>query len=595
MNELDFTFLTEEEIFGKNKLDVIRKYGTKCTITDFAILLGGGQSKLAVELEKIKGILSGNWWTRTSYGTDIPIIIDEGGYCDFEFPYNRGCGARPVLSYSKIASFCSNKVFEENGILEVEFGEYPRTIVSKKNARTLENAFLNITTNQTGKCYTTDSIKNQDINTPFKPRTHIEYEYNGQKYIRFVADSECAEKELSDGRIIKEGEVYWIKVEPIKWMIDEKEDKAIAKEILFSGIYFDKKYKYKGNFDETFIKKFMNIYFAKDIIPFNYHKKDIKEDEIFLVIDEINNYLEKYLGNNKDNFDKIIKEYIDKLINDYNLKLESIKNNNNLLTFENNDVQYHYSKLVMEFKDILDRLKEYFDNYKSSYEVIDIINNLLNILNNNEYNKDNLNELDEYFITIKEVILPYIDNNQGIINKLNTILKNTKKDIINNISILELDELNGIKNNDREDKTKEELIFDIRKNIHPILIELNNLVRNRDIKNEIECECYNIMNNNYSESKNKLIGRYLNLINILARKIKNKTDNQEELLKLKEILDFDIDYSKDINNIISKLLQIINSLYSLLFSIDERINNNQLLNEYLNNIAKVRNRIRTNK
>ena len=35
------TFLTEEQYFGSNQLEVIKKRGTKAAITDFAILLGG--------------------------------------------------------------------------------------------------------------------------------------------------------------------------------------------------------------------------------------------------------------------------------------------------------------------------------------------------------------------------------------------------------------------------------------------------------------------------------------------------------------------------------------------------------------------------
>ena len=37
----NFTFLTDEQIFGNDQLDILKKYGTKCAITDFSILLGG--------------------------------------------------------------------------------------------------------------------------------------------------------------------------------------------------------------------------------------------------------------------------------------------------------------------------------------------------------------------------------------------------------------------------------------------------------------------------------------------------------------------------------------------------------------------------
>ena len=37
----DFTFLTEEQCFSDDKLDILKKRGTKAEITDFSILLGG--------------------------------------------------------------------------------------------------------------------------------------------------------------------------------------------------------------------------------------------------------------------------------------------------------------------------------------------------------------------------------------------------------------------------------------------------------------------------------------------------------------------------------------------------------------------------
>lgn len=36
----NFTFLTEKQVFGNNKLDIINRYGAKCAVTDFSILLG---------------------------------------------------------------------------------------------------------------------------------------------------------------------------------------------------------------------------------------------------------------------------------------------------------------------------------------------------------------------------------------------------------------------------------------------------------------------------------------------------------------------------------------------------------------------------
>ncbi len=45
----DFTFLTEEQIFGSNQIDVIKKRGTKAAISDFSILLGGWVSDYHID------------------------------------------------------------------------------------------------------------------------------------------------------------------------------------------------------------------------------------------------------------------------------------------------------------------------------------------------------------------------------------------------------------------------------------------------------------------------------------------------------------------------------------------------------------------
>lgn len=185
----------------------------------------------------------------------------------------KSVGARPVISYSLISSELRNLEKDENGNIIGEFGEYVRNVVDENLSKILENEYLNSSINQTGKDYTTDSINLTKEFHTFQPRKHIEYEYNGEKYIRFVIDSNPFNdsfyygKRLTDGRKIKTGEVYWLKVEPIRWLIDKESDIVLAKEILFSGINFKNERDYKGNFENTNIKKFMDECFSKDIIP----------------------------------------------------------------------------------------------------------------------------------------------------------------------------------------------------------------------------------------------------------------------------------------------------------------------------------------
>lgn len=263
----NFTFLTDEQIFGNDQLDILKKYGTKCAITDFSILLGGYVSDYYTSEGNTRKDRTGWWWTKSSDGDNDARVVYRHGFSIWYSVRERRGGARPALPYSSISSIASNGVRGRNGILEVEYGEYPQTIVSEDFARTLERAYSNRTINQTGKSYTTDSVSYQDTDTSFQARTHIEYEYNGRKYIRFVGDSNCSGEILSDGRTIQNGDVYWVEVEPIKWMIDEITNIALSKKLIFSGVQFNRERNYKGNFNRTDIKEFMDRHFSKDITP----------------------------------------------------------------------------------------------------------------------------------------------------------------------------------------------------------------------------------------------------------------------------------------------------------------------------------------
>ena len=263
----NFTFLTEEQIFGNNQLDIISRYGTKCAITDFSILLGGYVSSDYYTSEgNTRKDRTGWWWTKSSDGDNDALVVNEAGFRRWDCVNECHGGARPALPYSSIQSISSNGVRGANGIKEIEYGEYPQTIVDENYSRELERAYNNRSLRTTGKNYTTDSVRYQDTDTSFRARTHTEYEYNGSKYIRFVGDSNCDGEVLSDGRTIKTGQAYWVRVEPITWLVDERANIALSKKLIFSGVQFKNRRDYKGDFDRTDIKQFMDNYFSKEIV-----------------------------------------------------------------------------------------------------------------------------------------------------------------------------------------------------------------------------------------------------------------------------------------------------------------------------------------
>ena len=263
----NFTFLTKEQIFLDTQLDIIKKYGTKCATTDFSILLGGYITEDYYTSEGCtKKDRTSMWWTKSPNRCGTVCIVGARGINDWEYATTRKVGARPALPYSLIQSKCSNIVITNKGIKEIEYGEYPQTIVDENYSHELEKVYNNGNLRTTGKKYATDSISNEAIKNSFSARTHTEYEYNGSKYIRFVVDSNYNIDVLSDGRTIKKGKAYWVRVEPITWLVDEKTNIALSKKILFSGVQFKNNKNYNGNFSETDIKQFMDNYFSKEIV-----------------------------------------------------------------------------------------------------------------------------------------------------------------------------------------------------------------------------------------------------------------------------------------------------------------------------------------
>ena len=274
---LDLTFLSEEQVFDDNQLDIFKEkvdiFGDnqlytvqnnqrECIITDFTSLLG--------VVYQDTGSIFGDWWTKSPNEDDNITTVDVGGNSDYSFADVYDIGIRPAFVYSSIKSDFSNKVREVSGIKEIEYGEYPQWAVDEENSLRLEELYNDGKIRETGKKYTTyfsdiDYEEDEDGKTVFSERTHIEYEYDGKKYIRFVGDVNSEDGYLKDGREIEDGKIYWISVEPIVWLVDEKNDIALSKYIIVSGIQFDDKDIYKGDFENTVIKRFMDTYLAKEI------------------------------------------------------------------------------------------------------------------------------------------------------------------------------------------------------------------------------------------------------------------------------------------------------------------------------------------
>ena len=157
----DFTFLTEEQCFGANQLDILEKRGTKAAITDFSILLGAYfADRYHIDNDDSLEGRTGYYWTKSGAGFNLTYVVDTDG-TTYSYDVNeRNGGARPALSFSEVSSIPTNGESGKrarDGILEVEYGYYPQKAVSRDMQERLERAYRSGNISKTRNSYTTDS------------------------------------------------------------------------------------------------------------------------------------------------------------------------------------------------------------------------------------------------------------------------------------------------------------------------------------------------------------------------------------------------------------------------------------------------------
>lgn len=270
---MEFRFLDNYETsVNSRKTDLIKKnkYGAAAEVTDFAILLGGYGGRMeSSRLFSNSTIRSGHYYVDSNLHGNVWVINSQGnGY--WQNPIDRqGVGIRPATSYTSNKEEFKNAVAVK-GTNEVGYGELPQTVLSANDSIELEMAFNSFELIETGRTYTVDSAEFTS-NDNFTPRQLVEYEYKDGHYVRVVADDATMYGyKLSDGREVKKGQYYWLRVEPIIWMVDKKNDVVLSKKIILAGIPFNDDngpdLNYFAKFSDTTVGKFLNETFAREIV-----------------------------------------------------------------------------------------------------------------------------------------------------------------------------------------------------------------------------------------------------------------------------------------------------------------------------------------
>ena len=235
-----YGLLTEEQVFGGRKSEVIGTVGARCEATDFAVLSGAD----AGEDRAGKWLLS----SAAGYG-DVTVVGRDGSRA---VAYARTAGSiRPVFAYEDAAQIAGQTEPDISGLSAVSYGEYPQEAVERELAGELEREFYAARLRKTGKTF---------------DGQHPEYSYLNRKFIRAPYVSETAHT-LSDGREHKTGDMVWIEVLPVKWFLDAEAGILVSRKILAGGISFCGSNYYDGDFEKTGAYAFLNGSFAGDLVP----------------------------------------------------------------------------------------------------------------------------------------------------------------------------------------------------------------------------------------------------------------------------------------------------------------------------------------
>lgn len=582
---LDFTILEINQIFDNNKVDnkrleIFKKYGVTASITDFAILLGGCvDAHYKTDGKRLEN-RNGWYWSKTLV-SDNPSVVSYDGRNGQSYVNYRNDGCRPASSFSSISEISLNGVRGKNGLLEVEYGEYPQKVASKRLQAILNKEYLYGSLKLTGRSYTVDSRKDNEFSKGFLEQKYDEFEYEGKKYVRVIANTFYSEKvTLSNREKYQDGNIVWVEVGPIKWFVDEKENIIVAKYILFAGIQFNDK-AYDGDFSKTTLKWYLDNFFSKEIIPskqFDKPKQEIVTNQSFeeKLISEIREQLEKI--SEHENVVQNIKLRVNSLLDEYNEKVSMTKRKS-LLMVSDETIEGLRKNCIFELKLILDEVKGLVNSLKLFYEIRDYLNDLLKILNKEEIEFNS--ELKKDFNIISNHSIPFLNEEEQVrVKKLFVdIIENELKK--NNDVILQI--VNGNKINNQNYTTLNEFELYIRKLIHPILEVLYEKVLKFDAARRILEGTNEIIRNNYKINQTTTINRYLNVINKIYSDIKEKYNlSEEENNRLIGIIKININQDLDINEIVNQLNEVINQLFDFKFDLQELVEEKMIIeNSYI--------------
>ena len=269
-SNIKLTLLTKEQLFGRNKLEVLKQYGTQADATALSSMKGGSHFSCYYQDKEFYNTMQ--YFTRTPDGhidEGFIVTVDEYGERGYNPVGYADCGIRPVLITDSILfeEITKKEMKSYNDAKIVEFLSYPQSNPGKEMQFRLEIAREDNELEPSGYFYTFNSTGLYD-EKEFKPVRYKEYIYKGKRYIRAKKETYDENADLYLGYYNDNYKnVVWFEVEPVQWLIDYKEKLLIAKKCLSAGIPIDHTDEYNPKyFKNCDCKMYLDNYMLPELI-----------------------------------------------------------------------------------------------------------------------------------------------------------------------------------------------------------------------------------------------------------------------------------------------------------------------------------------
>ncbi|MEE3342707.1 MAG: hypothetical protein VZS44_01295 [Bacilli bacterium] len=313
----------------------------------------------------------------------------------------------PVIKSKNLVKKLLPNASRQGYYYEVEFGEYPQEEVEVYLMNHLDFLFKNNELKKTGRIYQLDSSLKEKC---------YEYEYNGEKYVY----------------VQQKGSVkIWYKVKGITWLIDEKNDLLISKDVLLMTMIKNEKSIFIDSGIYTFLnnKMFINSFsIEKEKMKTVIEEEQTKEypKDIQNLLDKINSICDGLPNNAK----KKITDQVKELLKQYDNGIQKLKpkfNHTNELVIGQDDIYSLKPSLLSKLEIININLT----NEDKTIKFLEELSNYKKIIsqNNTQFIKDN----DSIETKINNIIFMTNEMNddkkQLYLNELNTIIDNSIKEL----------------------------------------------------------------------------------------------------------------------------------------------------------------------